>query len=43
MGVSRATLARRFLEATGAPPMAYRATLRTEHGLNHRAGTSISA
>ncbi|NUP08088.1 MAG: AraC family transcriptional regulator [Polyangiaceae bacterium] len=30
VGVSRATLARRFIEATGAPPMAYRATLRVE-------------
>ena len=31
VGVSRATLARRFIESTGVPPMAYRATLRTEH------------
>ncbi|WP_437915751.1 AraC family transcriptional regulator [Sorangium sp. So ce302] len=42
VGVSRATLARRFLEATGAPPMAYRATLRTEHARRLLRETTLS-
>jgi AraC-like DNA-binding protein len=42
VGVSRATLARRFIEATGAPPMAYRAMLRTEHARRLLRDTMLS-
>jgi transcriptional regulator GlxA family with amidase domain len=42
VGVSRATLARRFLEATGVPPMAYRARLRTEHARRLLRETTLS-